>query len=129
VSVIIPTLNEARNLPHVLANLPRRLHEVIVVDGFSTDGTLDVARFLRPDAKIVPQQCRGKGDALRGDSRSPQALGRLAMAGQKAGLRPDRRRVSDPHLGLGIGALRSLETRRRTTSHPSDRKEEPRGSG
>jgi hypothetical protein len=65
VSVIIPTLNEAQNLPHVLANLPRRLHEVIVVDGFSTDDTLDVARLLRPDAKIVLQQCRGKGDALR----------------------------------------------------------------
>jgi glycosyltransferase involved in cell wall biosynthesis len=65
VSVIIPTLNEAQNLPHVLANLPRRLHEVIVVDGFSTDDTLDVARLLRPDAKIILQQCSGKGDALR----------------------------------------------------------------
>jgi glycosyltransferase involved in cell wall biosynthesis len=65
VSVVIPTLNEAQNLPHVLANLPRRLHEVIVVDGFSTDDTLDVARLLRPDAKIVIQQCPGKGDALR----------------------------------------------------------------
>jgi glycosyltransferase involved in cell wall biosynthesis len=65
VSVIIPTLNEAQNLPHVLAKLPRRLHEVIIVDGFSTDSTLDVARLLRPDAKIVLQQCRGKGEALR----------------------------------------------------------------
>jgi glycosyltransferase involved in cell wall biosynthesis len=65
VSVIIPTLNEAQNLPHVLAKLPGRLHEVIVVDGFSTDDTIDVARLLRPDAKIVLQKCRGKGDALR----------------------------------------------------------------
>jgi hypothetical protein len=65
VSVIIPTLNEAQNLPHVLAKLPRRLHEVIVVDGFSTDETLDVVRLLRPDAKIVLQRCPGKGDALR----------------------------------------------------------------
>ncbi len=65
VSVVIPTLNEAQNLPHVLANLPGRLHEVIVVDGFSTDDTLDVVRLLRPDAKIVLQQCPGKGDALR----------------------------------------------------------------
>lgn len=65
VSVIIPTLNEARNLPHVMANLPGRLHEVIVVDGFSTDGTIDVARSLRPDAKIVLQEFRGKGEALR----------------------------------------------------------------
>lgn len=65
VSVVIPTLNEAQNLPHVLAKLPGRLHEVIVVDGFSTDCTLDVARLLRPDAKLVLQQCPGKGDALR----------------------------------------------------------------
>jgi glycosyltransferase involved in cell wall biosynthesis len=65
VSVIIPTLNEGQNLPHVFAKLPRDLHEVIVVDGFSTDDTLDVVRLLRPDAKIVLQQNRGKGDALR----------------------------------------------------------------
>jgi len=65
VSVVIPTLDEAQNLPHVFARLPPHLHEVIVVDGFSTDGTLDVARTLRPDAKIVLQQARGKGDALR----------------------------------------------------------------
>jgi glycosyltransferase involved in cell wall biosynthesis len=65
VSVIIPTLNEAQNLPHVFARLPDSLHEVIVVDGFSTDDTLEVARTLRPDAKIVLQQARGKGDALR----------------------------------------------------------------
>jgi len=65
VSVIIPTLNEAQNLPHVFARLPRHLHEVIVVDGFSTDATVEVARTLRPDVKIVLQHARGKGDALR----------------------------------------------------------------
>jgi glycosyltransferase involved in cell wall biosynthesis len=65
VSVIIPTLNEGKNLPHVFAKLPRSLHEVIIVDGFSTDDTLEVVRLLRPEAKIVLQQHRGKGDALR----------------------------------------------------------------
>jgi glycosyltransferase involved in cell wall biosynthesis len=65
VSVIIPALNEALNLPHVFAALPADLHEVIVVDGSSTDGTLDVARELRPDVKAVHQRRRGKGDALR----------------------------------------------------------------
>lgn len=65
VSVIIPTLNEAQNLPHVFARLPKHLHEVIVVDGFSEDGTTDVARWLRPDVKIVLQQRPGKGDAMR----------------------------------------------------------------
>lgn len=65
VSVIIPTLNEAQNLPHVFSELPHGLHEVIVVDGFSVDGTTTVARQLREDVKIVHQTQAGKGDALR----------------------------------------------------------------
>ena len=65
VSVVIPTLNEARNLPYVFADLPANLHEVIVVDGFSTDGTISIAKSLRPDVRIVQQSRRGKGDALR----------------------------------------------------------------
>jgi glycosyltransferase involved in cell wall biosynthesis len=64
VSVVIPTLNEAENLPHVFRRLPKGLHEVIVVDGHSTDDTVDVARQLRPDVRIVHQTGRGKGDAL-----------------------------------------------------------------
>src|SRR3954452_21057710 len=58
VSVVIPTLNEARNLPYVFAELPAGLHEVIVVDGFSTDGTVDVARKLMPEVRIVLQDRR-----------------------------------------------------------------------
>jgi glycosyltransferase involved in cell wall biosynthesis len=65
VSAIIPTLNEAENLPHVFAKLPDDLHEVIVVDGHSIDGTLGVARTLLPDVVVVEQTGRGKGDALR----------------------------------------------------------------
>jgi glycosyltransferase involved in cell wall biosynthesis len=64
VSVVIPALNEAENLPHVLPRLPEGLHEVIVVDGRSTDGTVEVARRLRPDVRIVMQDGRGKGNAL-----------------------------------------------------------------
>lgn len=65
VSVIIPTLNEALNLPLVLAELPDGVHEIVVVDGHSTDGTPEVALRARPDAVIVMQSGRGKGDALR----------------------------------------------------------------
>ena len=64
VSVVIPTLNEARNLPHVLGALPPDIYEVIIVDGHSVDGTLAVARKLRPDARIVMQTRAGKGNAL-----------------------------------------------------------------
>jgi glycosyltransferase involved in cell wall biosynthesis len=64
VSVVIPTLNEERNLPHVFARLPDGLHEVIVVDGRSTDDTVAVSRRLRPDVRVVMQPGRGKGNAL-----------------------------------------------------------------
>ena len=62
--MVIPTLNEARNLPHVFARLPDGIHEVIVVDGHSVDDTCAVARRLRPDARIVMQTRTGKGNAL-----------------------------------------------------------------
>jgi glycosyltransferase involved in cell wall biosynthesis len=64
VSVVIPTLNEARNLPHVFAKLPSSLHEVIIVDGHSVDDTVAVACQLRPDVRIIRQNRRGKGNAL-----------------------------------------------------------------
>ena len=64
VTVVIPTLNEARNLPHVFSRLPEGLHEVIIVDGYSADDTLVAARRLRPDVRIIMQNRRGKGNAL-----------------------------------------------------------------
>ena len=63
VSVVVPALNEAANLPHVLARIPAR-YEVLVVDGHSTDGTIEVARAHRADVRIVRQSGRGKGNAL-----------------------------------------------------------------
>src|SRR5579875_878383 len=64
VTAVIPTLNEAENLPHVFRHLPNGVNELIVVDGHSTDETLQVTRRLRPDARIVLQDRRGKGNAL-----------------------------------------------------------------
>ena len=65
VSVVIPALNEAKNLPHVLPNLPPCVSEAILVDGHSDDDTVEVARRIRQDIKIIKQEGRGKGDALR----------------------------------------------------------------
>ena len=65
VSVIIPTLNEAENLPEVLPRVAEVAFEVIIVDGHSTDDTTRVARRLLPDVKIVQQTGKGKGNALR----------------------------------------------------------------
>ncbi len=64
VSVVIPTLNEVDNLPHVFERLPDEIAEVIIVDGHSTDGTVELARQLLPNVKIVNQTGKGKGNAL-----------------------------------------------------------------
>ncbi|MGB0096062.1 MAG: glycosyltransferase family 2 protein [Solirubrobacteraceae bacterium] len=65
VSVVIPTLNEAANLPHVFARLPfEDLHEVILVDGNSTDDTIEIARQLCPSVRVLLQDGKGKGNAL-----------------------------------------------------------------
>ena len=65
ISAVIPALNEQDNLPHVLPRIPKAVDEVILVDGNSTDRTVEVARELLPDIKVVVQDGRGKGAALR----------------------------------------------------------------
>jgi glycosyltransferase involved in cell wall biosynthesis len=64
VSVVIPAMNEALNLPDVFAALDPDLYEVILVDGNSTDDTVEEARRLRPDITIIGQNRKGKGNAL-----------------------------------------------------------------
>src|SRR5436309_10657370 len=65
ISVIIPALNEAENLPFVLPNIPSIVDEVILVDGHSTDDTVAVAQQLLPTICVVKQVGKGKGDAVR----------------------------------------------------------------
>ncbi len=64
VSVVVPTLNEARNLPYVLPYLPDIVTEVVLVDGGSKDNTIQVAKELRPGVRILRQSGKGKGNAL-----------------------------------------------------------------
>jgi glycosyltransferase involved in cell wall biosynthesis len=70
VSFIVPTLNEAENLPWLLPRIPDWAHEIIIVDGRSTDDTVAVARRLREDVKIVMEPRRGKGAALQAGFRA-----------------------------------------------------------
>jgi glycosyltransferase involved in cell wall biosynthesis len=63
ISIVIPALNEAANLAVILPQLPE-VHETILVDGRSTDGTVEITRALRPDVHIIRQTRRGKGNAL-----------------------------------------------------------------
>jgi glycosyltransferase involved in cell wall biosynthesis len=67
VSVVVPTRNEARNLEVVLpaiAAVRPAVHEVIVVDGNSVDGTSDVARRVLPWVRVINQTRKGKGNAM-----------------------------------------------------------------
>lgn len=66
ISVVIPAYNEVNNLPHVLPRVPAWVHEVILVDDHSTDGTATVARELLPTVRVVEtRRGRGKGAALQ----------------------------------------------------------------
>ncbi|MFV0535029.1 MAG: glycosyltransferase family 2 protein [Cumulibacter sp.] len=73
VTVIVPAYNEARNLEVVLPSLPK-VHEILVVDGGSGDDTLETVARVSPEARIIQQTRRGKGNAL--------ACGMYAATGQ-----------------------------------------------
>jgi glycosyltransferase involved in cell wall biosynthesis len=63
ISIVMPARNEARNLEVVLPELPK-VHEVILVDGHSVDGTVETARRVLPEIRVVQQTRTGKGNAL-----------------------------------------------------------------
>jgi glycosyltransferase involved in cell wall biosynthesis len=63
VSIVIPVRNEARNLELVLPLLPA-VHQVVLVDGHSVDGSVETARRLMPGIETVTQTRTGKGNAL-----------------------------------------------------------------
>jgi hypothetical protein len=64
ISAVIPTLNEAANLPHVFARIPDCVDEVLVVDGHSSDDTIVAAQSLLPSVRVIVQDGQGKGNAL-----------------------------------------------------------------
>jgi glycosyltransferase involved in cell wall biosynthesis len=65
VSVVVPALNEQRNIAWVLQRMPAIVDEVVLVDGRSVDQTAQTARAVRPDVVVVTQNAWGKGEALR----------------------------------------------------------------
>ena len=65
ITALICALNEEDSLKHVLPRIPDWVDEVLLVDGNSTDRTVQVAKELRSDIKVLYQPGRGKGDALK----------------------------------------------------------------
>ncbi|MFI6939228.1 glycosyltransferase family 2 protein [Streptomyces sp. NPDC050418] len=69
-SIVIPALNEAENLPHVFATIPvDELTvlgwgvEIVIADNGSTDGTAAIAESY--GARVVHQPLRGYGNAYK----------------------------------------------------------------
>lgn len=73
VSAVIPTLNEAANIGWVLERMPPEVDEVVLVDGRSTDRTVETARSVRPDLRLVSERTPGKGAALRAGLRAARS--------------------------------------------------------
>ena len=65
ITALICTVNEEENLSRMLPKIPKWVDEVLLVDGHSTDNTVEVARKLCSNIRILYQPGRGKGDALR----------------------------------------------------------------
>jgi glycosyltransferase involved in cell wall biosynthesis len=65
VSVVIPALNEERNIGWVLERIPAWVDEVIVVNGRSSDDTDGAALRARPDVVLLHELRPGKGCAVR----------------------------------------------------------------
>ncbi|MFI5461741.1 MAG: glycosyltransferase family 2 protein, partial [Isosphaerales bacterium] len=63
--MVIPARNEARNIAWVLENMPLGVDEIVLVDGHSSDRTIEVALAIRPDTVVVVDDAPGKGCAIR----------------------------------------------------------------
>ena len=70
VTVIVPVLDEAPRIGSVLQQLryldlgsQGLVHEILVVDGGSRDGTLEILHS-EPDIRIIEARCKGRGEAV-----------------------------------------------------------------
>jgi len=78
-SIIIPSLNEEKNLPILLSSLEKQTFkefEVIVIDSGSTDNTqIEVKKFLNrnPHFKFIEHQCKNVSIARNFGSQQAQA--------------------------------------------------------
>ena len=95
VSVVVPAMNEEKNIGEVLGRLPADLHEVILVDGNSHDRTIEAARAAYPDDSGLhaerPRQGRRPARGLRRGDRRHHRDARRRRLGRPVGDPPLRR--------------------------------------
>lgn len=63
ISLVIPTFNEAASIGAVLRDFKPHVHEIVVVDNCSPDGTAEIARAM--GATVISRPTRGFGDAVK----------------------------------------------------------------
>jgi glycosyltransferase involved in cell wall biosynthesis len=64
ITVIIPTLNEEKNISSIVKELHQLgFTNILMIDGNSTDGTVEIAQEL--GVNVLHQNGKGKGEALR----------------------------------------------------------------
>lgn len=128
VSVIIPTLNEAQDLPRTLRLLQRLCpepHEIIIADGGSTDQTIQLAEAMRPcfrQFRVI--RCPERGRACQMNAGATNATGDILCflhadtALPDDALRVIERTLDDPKTVLGgfISIMRGPQTTRWLTS-------------
>jgi glycosyltransferase involved in cell wall biosynthesis len=80
ISLVIPTLNEAENIRLLLPTIPTWIDEIIVVDGRSTDHTVEVIESFASQRRLrlILETRKGKGAALRAGFAA--ALGEIIVA-------------------------------------------------
>jgi len=63
-TAILPVRNEALNISRLISSIPSFIDEIIVVDGNSIDGSLELAQSIDSVSIAVRQVQKGKGAAL-----------------------------------------------------------------
>jgi dolichol-phosphate mannosyltransferase len=64
VAILLPTLNEEQSIGKVIAEIRQMLDaEIVVIDGLSTDRTVEIAKSL--GARIIIEPEKGKGIAIK----------------------------------------------------------------
>jgi glycosyltransferase involved in cell wall biosynthesis len=91
VTVVVPVKDEVRDLPELLASLEaqtERAFEIIVVDGGSTDGTIDLLRQAQSDGRLRLIEA-GQASPGKGRNIGTEAASTTWIAYTDAGIRLD----------------------------------------